>query len=182
MRRMTVSAAASRRAASLKAAPARAAARRDVAPRIERVDPLHADAQGLLAQAALDLQPLYPALFGPGLPPPTNLPALPRSAYLLAYVGTVAAGSAALHPLSDTLAEVRRVYVPPAWRRRGVASALMVALEDEARALGYGVLRLETGARQSAALTLYQGLGWRRIPPFGVYADEPGCACFEKAL
>ena len=173
MHRMTVSAVASRRATSLNPA---------AAPRIERVDPLHADAQGLLAQAALDLQPLYPALFGPGLPPPTNLPAVPRSAYLLAYIGTVAAGSAALHPLGDTLAEVRRVYVPPTWRRRGVATALMVALEDEARALGYGLLRLETGARQTAALTLYQGLGWRRIPPFGVYADEPGCACFEKTL
>lgn len=171
---MTVSAAALRRASP----PAARAA----AHRIERVDPLHADAQALLAQAALDLAPLYPALFGPGLPPPTNLPALPRSAYLLAYVGAVPAGSAALHPLSDVRAEVRRVYVPPPWRRRGLASALMVALEDEARALGYTALRLETGARQNAALALYQGLGWRRIPPFGVYADEPGCACFEKAL
>lgn len=171
---MTVSAAALRRASP--------PATRVAAPRIERVDPLHDDAQALLALASLDLAPLYPALFGPGLPPPTNLPALPRSAYLLAYIGTVAAGSAALHPLTDTLAEVRRVYVPTRWRRRGVASALMVALEDDARALGYTVLRLETGQRQNAALALYQGLGWRRIAPFGVYADEPGCACFEKTL
>ncbi len=160
--------------------------RRRAAPaaslRIEAVDPLHPDALALLAQATEDLHRLYPALFGPGLPPPTNLPALPRSVYLVAYAGLELAGCAALHPLDALEAEVRRVFVPRGLRRRGVARTLMAHLEDHARALGYERLKLETGAGQSAALALYRRTGWQPIEPFGPYVHEPGCVCLQKRL
>ena len=59
-------------------------------------------------------------------------------------------------------AEVRRLWVDPAWRGQGVARALMAAVEDAAGALGFGELELGTGDRQPEAVALYASTGWRR--------------------
>jgi GNAT superfamily N-acetyltransferase len=59
-------------------------------------------------------------------------------------------------------AEVRRLWVDPAWRGRGVARTLMAALEDAAGALGFSELELGTGDRQPEAVALYASTGWRR--------------------
>jgi GNAT superfamily N-acetyltransferase len=59
-------------------------------------------------------------------------------------------------------AEVRRLWVDPAWRGRGVARALMESLEYEAIVLGYRSLELETGVRQPEAVALYEATGWER--------------------
>ena len=50
--------------------------------------------------------------------------------------------------------------------RRGAGRALMVHLEDEARARGYERLRLDIGDRQPAAMALYRGLGYVEIPDY----------------
>jgi GNAT superfamily N-acetyltransferase len=59
-------------------------------------------------------------------------------------------------------AEVRRLWVDPAWRGQGVARALMAALEDAARGLGFIELELGTGDRQPEAVALYASTGWRQ--------------------
>jgi GNAT superfamily N-acetyltransferase len=59
--------------------------------------------------------------------------------------------------------EVRRLWVDPAWRGRGVGRELMAGIEEAARVLDLSVLRIETGDRQHEAVALYEGTGWERI-------------------
>ncbi|HUE05798.1 MAG TPA: GNAT family N-acetyltransferase [Acidimicrobiales bacterium] len=59
--------------------------------------------------------------------------------------------------------EVRRLWVDPAWRGRGVGRELMTAIEDATCDLGLSVLRIETGDRQHEAVALYEAMGWERI-------------------
>lgn len=65
--------------------------------------------------------------------------------------------------LAPDVGEIKRMYVVPAQRGRGVARALLVALEDAARTLGYSRVRLDTGPKQPAALHLYRSAGYREI-------------------
>jgi putative acetyltransferase len=67
-------------------------------------------------------------------------------------------------------AEVKRMYVRDAARGRGAAQALLARIEAEARAAGFGLLMLETGVRQMAALRFYQRAGFRPCTAFGAYA------------
>jgi putative acetyltransferase len=87
----------------------------------------------------------------------------------------------------DGLAEVKRMYVRPAARGRGVAGAVLTRLEEEARAHGVTRLALETGDAQLAALRFYERAGFTRCAAFGAYAAMPPRAVersvfFEKAI
>lgn len=84
--------------------------------------------------------------------------------------------------VAPDLAEIKRMYVAPTHRRRGLSRLLLAALEDSARAAGAQRLCLQTGYLQVAALELYRSSGWEPIEKFGSYAAEPGCFCFGKAL
>jgi GNAT superfamily N-acetyltransferase len=106
----------------------------------------------------------------------------PRGVFLLAVHGEETVGCGGIAPLDDVAAEVKRMWTSPTHRRRGLARRLLTALEHEAQALGYRVLRLQTGARSHAALTLYETAGYRRIAPFGRYSAEPLAVAFEKRL
>jgi GNAT superfamily N-acetyltransferase len=98
---------------------------------------------------------------------------------------TTALGCGALRALGDGAAEVKRMYVVPEARGRGVSKAVLRGLEDAARARGWTTLRLETGPRQPEALGLYTGAGYRPIGPFGAYLHDPAAAeslFFERLL
>ena len=87
----------------------------------------------------------------------------------------------------DDYAEVKRMYTRPKARGRGVAKAIVERIEDESRAAGNFVLRLETGIRQQEAIGLYQRIGFRPRGPFGPYATIPTrnietSLFFEKVL
>jgi putative acetyltransferase len=150
--------------------------------RVLPADPQGAEALALLREAAVEARQLYPELFKHDAPWPTNPPVGERGAFLLAYVGDELAGCGALRMMDATTAEVRRMFVRASARRVGVARAVLAHLEIEARALGYNVLRLETGVRQQAAMALYERAGFKRIPPFGEYAGDPTSVCFEKRI
>jgi GNAT superfamily N-acetyltransferase len=82
--------------------------------------------------------------------------------------------------LSHGTCEIKRMYVVPAARGRGVARALLAALEDAARALGYSRARLDTGPRQPHAERMYRESGYRPIANFNA---NPVASFFgEKAL
>jgi putative acetyltransferase len=100
----------------------------------------------------------------------------------LALVGTEPVGCGAVRLLSSSDAEIKRMYVKPEARRRGVAKALLAALEAEAIGLGATRLLLETGARQQEAIGLYGGAGFTGIEPFGEYMDSPLSICMAKQL
>ncbi|MEO0761250.1 MAG: GNAT family N-acetyltransferase, partial [Pseudomonadota bacterium] len=72
------------------------------------------------------------------------------------------------------------IYADPAWRRRGIATTVVAALEAIARAGGATVLRLETGLASPDALALYDRLGYRRRGPFGAYVENGSSVFMEK--
>ena len=78
--------------------------------------------------------------------------------------------------------ELKRMYVRPEFRGRKYGELLVDHLAEHARANGITLLRLETGIHQEAAIRLYERLGFRRIPPFGPYTDDPLSRCYEKSL
>lgn len=78
--------------------------------------------------------------------------------------------------------ELKRMFVAPGFRQRGVAGVLLGGLEAWARELGYTTMVLETGTRQEAAIQLYRARGYAVIPNFGPYQDLPFSVCMRKAL
>ncbi|WP_110206728.1 GNAT family N-acetyltransferase [Nocardioides daejeonensis] len=83
---------------------------------------------------------------------------------------------------STATAEVKRMYVVPAARRRGLSRRMLAHLERTAAEAGAAVLVLETGTRQPEAIALYESSGYRPVPGFGHYRDSPLSRCFAKAL
>jgi putative acetyltransferase len=73
--------------------------------------------------------------------------------------------------LFEDFAEVKRMYVRPAARGRGVARAILARLEVEAQKARLPLLRLETGDKQGDALRLYRRYGFAECPAFGAYAS-----------
>jgi GNAT superfamily N-acetyltransferase len=105
------------------------------------------------------------------------------SVYLVAVVGGRAVACAAWRALpGDGVAELKRMYVRPAFRGRGIARQLIVAVEEEALAAGRPVIRLETGSHLPASIALYRSSGYLPIPAYGEYAGNPSSVCFEKRL
>ena len=78
--------------------------------------------------------------------------------------------------------EIKRMYVRPAFRGRGLGKLMLDHLADHVRSRGIGRLRLETGIAQTDAIALYERAGFRRIPPFGTYRDDPLSRFYEKRL
>ena len=93
-----------------------------------------------------------------------------------------ALGCGALRSLGEPVVEIKRMYVRPEARGRGVGVAILNELEREAAARGFKVVRLETGPLQPEAIGLYARAGYREIPCFGSYAGAPASRCFERRL
>ncbi len=72
-------------------------------------------------------------------------------------------GGVGLRSIAPTIGEVRRLWVDPGWRGRGLGRALMAALEEEALGLGHVRMQLATGDRQPEAVALYNAAGWQRV-------------------
>jgi GNAT superfamily N-acetyltransferase len=105
-----------------------------------------------------------------------------RAVFVLARLDNEPVGCGAIRPLTETIAEVKRVFVQPHARRHGVARRIVETLEQLARARGFSEIWLETGLPQTAALQLYESLGYTRIADFGEYKDEPLSVCYGKRL
>lgn len=90
----------------------------------------------------------------------------PRGALWVAWEGTAALGCVALHPLTPTTGELKRMYVRPEARGRGVARRLIEHAIAVASAWGYARLRLGTLPTMRPAQQLYESLGFQRIAPY----------------
>jgi putative acetyltransferase len=104
------------------------------------------------------------------------------AAYLVAVVDGRAVGCGSWQASDEGVAELTRMYVRPAFRGRGIARQMIVAIEEEALAAGRPVIRLETGDYLPAAIALYQSAGYHQIPAYGQYVGNPYSVCFEKRL
>lgn len=105
-----------------------------------------------------------------------------KGVFLVAYDGEIPVGCGALYPLSSTAAELKRIYVLPAQRGRGIARRILSSLEKIARGLKLKELYVETGDKQPEAIRLYQNCGFSPIDSFGEYKGSPRSKCFMMTL
>jgi GNAT superfamily N-acetyltransferase len=106
----------------------------------------------------------------------------PQGLFLAAEVAGEPVGSGAWRSLGAGVAEIKRVYVTPPFRRRGLAQLIVDALERSAAREGHRSVVLNSGSRQPEALALYAQLGYGPVPGYGVYACAPGAAFLGKEL
>jgi GNAT superfamily N-acetyltransferase len=111
----------------------------------------------------------------------------PGGLFVVARLGGEAVGCGALRPWEHStegewVGEVKRMYVAPGLRGRGIGRRVLAVIEARAAALGYTRLSLETGWRQPDAMALYERAGWRMCPCVGRYAGDPESVCYEKGL
>ena len=152
------------------------------APSIEAValdDPVVAP---LLELIRLDQVDRYGDDDGVALDPADFAP--PRGAFLVARDGRRLVGCGGIEPLPDRpgTAELKRMFVTPQCRGRGIARRLLAALERAAADLGYRTLWLGTGERQPEALALYRSSGYRPIEKFFPYSQWRLASCWAKDL
>ena len=147
---------------------------------IERVRPDAEDALMLIEELDADLLLRYPKQWIHGLHPEDIQD--DELIFLVVKQGNSLVGCGALRPLDDDTAEVKRMFVRSAFRRRGISRTILSALEQIGCEKGYGTLRLETGTEQPEALALYRSAGYNEIPCYGEYVGNPYSICFEKKL
>ena len=143
-------------------------------------DPAHPPVRAMVAELDAYLVPLYPAESNHLLDIETLRQ--PQMRFFAAHRGpeVLAIGGCWLH---DDYAEVKRIYVTPAARGLGLAKLIMQRIEDEAKACGRMIARLETGIHQPESLGLYRRLGYVDRGAFGDYpADDPNSVFMEKVL
>ncbi|WP_330438679.1 GNAT family N-acetyltransferase [Micromonospora sp. NBC_00821] len=102
--------------------------------------------------------------------------------YLAAVVNGRAVACGGLQALDAETGEVKRMYVRPAYRGRGIGRQLLAALEECAFRQGYSVVCLETGTYLPAAIALYTACGYQQIPVYGEYVGNAYSVCFAKRL
>lgn len=98
----------------------------------------------------------------------------PDGLFTVLLDGSTTAAGGGIRRHDGQTCEVKRMWTNPAYRRRGLATRVLRALEDGARELGYVRVILETGPRQPEAEALYLGLGYTRIRYYGHYPEALG--------
>ncbi|MEU5525746.1 GNAT family N-acetyltransferase [Micromonospora chersina] len=108
----------------------------------------------------------------------------PAGTFLVAYLDgePVGCGGWRSHGDDGETAELKRMYTAPAARGRGVARAVLAAVEHSARDQGRKRIILECGDKQPEAIAMYTSAGYERIPNFGFYQDAPGCLSYGRPL
>jgi GNAT superfamily N-acetyltransferase len=125
-----------------------------------------------------DETPLDPAMFDP-----------PRGSFFVGYLDDRPVASGGWRRRDDIealgsahTAEIKRMYVDPAARGRGLARAMLAHLERTAAEAGAAVTILETGRMQPEAIALYESSGYVEVPKFGFYSHAPLSRCYGKRL
>ena len=122
----------------------------------------------LVEAMVTEMEELYDLREGTGLglsaPPADFSP--PGGAFLVVYEDGKPVAGGGVKRDEDGVAEIKRMYVAPGVRRRGLGRRLLDALEEEARSLGYARIRLDTGARQPEARAMYERAGYHAVDDY----------------
>lgn len=138
-----------------------------------------ADAIQLMDELTHELAILYNVADGSAGFVPADVE-VPRAAFVVARIDGVAVGCGALRPLDAHSVEVKRVYTRAAYRRLGVAQAIMRELERLASEFNYTNIKLQTGPLQPEAARLYATSGYYRIPIYHGEWDQ--ILAFQKDI
>lgn len=101
---------------------------------------------------------------------------------VVAYLGGEAVGCGAIKEFEEGAAEVKRMFVRPERRGRGVAKSILAELEKWAKELNFSECVLETGLKQPEAIGLYQKSGYEKISNYGQYEGVENSVCMKKAI
>ncbi len=145
---------------------------------IARESPRQDDVITLIRQSDALMQSLYPAESN-HLVDIDSL-AQPHVHLLVAREDGRALGCGAFVLGTDGQAEMKRVFVAPVARGKGIARAILEALERAAAQQGVTLMQLETGIRQPEAIALYRKFGYVERGPFGSYQPDPLSLFMEK--
>ncbi len=147
---------------------------------VSRETPHQDDIVALIRQSDALMTSLYPAESN-HLVDVESL-AQPHAHFFVAREVGRAVGCGAFVLGEDGRAEMKRMFVSPRARGKGVARALMMRLEIEAAREGVTLMRLETGIRQPEAIALYRKFGYVERGPFGSCKPDPLSLFMEKPL
>jgi GNAT superfamily N-acetyltransferase len=138
------------------------------------------DALALIAELEAVLDPLYPRESRHGYSVEKLLQE--NVAFFVVRVEREAAGCGGVQLYGTDYGELKRMYVRPRFRGRGLGKLILENLAAHALRNGVNLLRLETGIHQKEAIGLYEGFGFKRIPPFQPYRADPLSVFFEKRI
>jgi len=139
-----------------------------------------ADAQALISELEAHLSPLYPTESRHGF----SIEKLLREkvAFFVIQHDNAVAGCGGVKLFGTEYGEVKRMYVRPQFRGLGLAKLMLEHLEEYVQKHGVRLLRLETGIHQKDAIRLYERMGFRSVPPFGEYKEDPLSRFYEKQI
>ena len=114
----------------------------------------------------------------------SSLYGVPSGGAFLARSGDEMAGCIAYRRLSDTICEMKRLFVRKVGQGRGMGRGLCTAVIDAARSDGYALMRLDTMSLLTEAIALYRSVGFRDCPPYNDYPDDirPHIVFMDKPL
>lgn len=101
---------------------------------------------------------------------------------VVAYIDFVPAGCGAIKQYDDETMEVKRMFVKPEFRGKGIARMVLSELEKWTGELGYSFCILETGKKQPEAISLYKTSGYELIPNYGQYENVEMSVCMRKMV
>lgn len=142
--------------------------------------PDHPDAMALIGELEDHLASLYPAESRHGFSVQKLIDQ--EVAFFVLRAAGRPAGCGGILLAGREFAELKRMYVRPEFRGRKFGERLIARLAEHARGNGISTLRLETGTQQLAAMALYERAGFRVIPPFPPYFEDPHSRCYELRL
>jgi GNAT superfamily N-acetyltransferase len=119
---------------------------------------------------------------GPPGPVPVEHFVPPGGAFVLASLDERAVACGGFRFLRPEVAEIKRMYVDPVARGRGLGRRHLNFLEQLASEAGYTQLWLETGTEQPEAMSLYTAAGYRPIEPYGEFKYDSHSRCFSRTL
>ena len=150
---------------------------------IELADTLSPEVRALVDELDRELYAIYPEAIANGIVPPDLAKFVPPSGrFAVARDRGTLVGCGALLVLPDRLVEVKRMFVRPEARGKGISRRILTFLEDEGRRCGAERIRLETGSRQPAAIGLYRSSGYTDIAPWPPFETDPLSVCLGKPL
>jgi DNA-binding MarR family transcriptional regulator/GNAT superfamily N-acetyltransferase len=147
---------------------------------LDAVDPTASPARLALGRYFDELDRRFPDGFDPGPNDDVTSMTPPSGGFVVAVSEGVPVACGGVQRIQGGVGEIKRMWVDHSWRGAGLGSRMLRRLEDDARALGYAVVRLDTNRALVEAIAMYQRAGYREIER---YNDNPYAeAFFEKDL